>query len=154
MSRIQVNAFTSLVPDLPAMAAAQTNDPFCTEAPQSIPPQCQEVLLATTSGTILYDTSTGLPRPIVRSAYRRLVFDALHGLSHPGVAATLRLIAASYVWRSMNEDVRMWVKQCLQSQRSKVHRHVAAHIGTFATPDARFDHVHLDIVGPLPPSHG
>ena len=25
---------------------------------------------------------------------------------------------------------------------------------TFATPDARFDQVHIDIVGPLPPSRG
>ena len=27
-------------------------------------------------------------------------------------------------------------------------------LGTFATPDARFDNVHIDIVGPLPPSDG
>ncbi|VDP48910.1 unnamed protein product [Schistosoma curassoni] len=66
------------------------------------------------------------------------------------IAATLRRIAAQYVWPSMNKDVRMSVKQCLQCQPSKVLRHVAA----FATPDARFDHVHTDIVGPLPPSHG
>ncbi|CAH8618677.1 unnamed protein product [Schistosoma mattheei] len=154
LSRIQMNAVTLPVLDLPAMAAAQANDPSCTKAPHSTSLQYQEVPLATTSGTILCDTSTGLPRPIVPSAYRRLVFDALHGLSHPGIAATLRLIAARYVWPSMNKDVRMWAKQCLQCQRSKVHRHVAAPLGTFATPDARFDHVHLDIVGPLPPSHG
>ena len=27
-------------------------------------------------------------------------------------------------------------------------------LGTFATPDARFDNIHIDIVGPLPPSSG
>ncbi|CAH8620560.1 unnamed protein product [Schistosoma guineensis] len=126
LSRIQMNAVTLPVLDLPAMAAAQANDPSCTKAPHSTSLQYQEVPLATTSGTILCDTPTGLPRPIVPSAYRRLVFDALHGLSHPGIAATLRLIAARYVWPSMNKDVRMWAKQCLQCQRSKVHRHVAA----------------------------
>ena len=26
--------------------------------------------------------------------------------------------------------------------------------GTFATPDAQFDNIHIDIVGPLPPSNG
>ena len=26
--------------------------------------------------------------------------------------------------------------------------------GTFATPDGRFDSIHIDIVGPLPPSNG
>ncbi|VDP85525.1 unnamed protein product [Schistosoma mattheei] len=73
--------------DLPAMAASQANDPFCTEAPQSTSLQCQEAPPATSSSTILYDTSTGLPRPILPSAYCRLVFDTLHGLSHPGIAA-------------------------------------------------------------------
>ena len=29
-----------------------------------------------------------------------------------------------------------------------------APLATFATPDARFDHVHIDLVGPLPPSNG
>ena len=27
-------------------------------------------------------------------------------------------------------------------------------LGTFATPDIRFDNIHIDIVGPLPPSNG
>eukprot|EP00794_Sanderia_malayensis_P019753 gene19753-biopygen16402 len=36
----------------------------------------------------------------------------------------------------------------------KVQRHIAAPLGTFSSPDARFDHVHIDIVGPLPPSRG
>ena len=32
-------------------------------------------------------------------------------------------------------------------------RSVNKPIGTFANPDARFDHIHLDIVGPLPVSN-
>ncbi|CAI2734035.1 unnamed protein product [Schistosoma spindalis] len=76
LSRIRANAVTLPVLELPAMAAAQANDPVCTEAPQSSSLRCQEVPLATSSGTILCDISTGLPRPIVPSAYRRLVFDA------------------------------------------------------------------------------
>ena len=27
-------------------------------------------------------------------------------------------------------------------------------LSTFSAPDARFDHVHIDLVGPLPPSKG
>lgn len=45
-------------------------------------------------------------------------------------------------------------KECLPCQRSKVHRHVKAPSGTFSNPDARFPHVHLDLVGPLPHSNG
>ena len=39
-------------------------------------------------------------------------------------------------------------------QQSKIHRHTSASIGNFQALDARFDHVHIDIVGPLPRSNG
>ena len=35
-----------------------------------------------------------------------------------------------------------------------MHRHTFSPISTFATPDVRFDQLHVDIVGPLPPSKG
>lgn len=35
-----------------------------------------------------------------------------------------------------------------------MHGHVAPSIGSFATPDVRDDHVHIDIFGPLTPSLG
>ncbi|BHF73335.1 hypothetical protein SprV_0401641600 [Sparganum proliferum] len=35
-----------------------------------------------------------------------------------------------------------------------VQRHNKSPSGTFPSPDARFNHVHLDVVGPLPPSNG
>ncbi|CAH8513258.1 unnamed protein product [Dicrocoelium dendriticum] len=54
----------------------------------------------------------------------------------------------------MNIDIRQWAKSCIQCQKSKVHRHTITTPGTFSLPDARFKHVHLDIVGPLPPSNG
>ena len=31
---------------------------------------------------------------------------------------------------------------------------LAIQLSTFAAPDSRFDHIHLDLVGPLPPSNG
>ena len=39
-------------------------------------------------------------------------------------------------------------------QCSKVQRHTVTPLSTFATLDARFYSVNLDIVGPLPPSKG
>ena len=39
-------------------------------------------------------------------------------------------------------------------QRAKVHRHTKAPLAPFVVPERRFDHVHVDLVGPLPPSHG
>ena len=48
----------------------------------------------------------------------------------------------------------MWARACLQCQRSKVHRHTVTPLSTFASPDIRFDHIHIDLVGPLPHSRG
>ncbi|CAH8832632.1 unnamed protein product [Trichobilharzia szidati] len=54
----------------------------------------------------------------------------------------------------MNSDIRRWARECLQCQRSKVHRHTITTPKTFDLPDRRFQHVHIDIVGPLPTSRG
>ena len=104
--------------------------------------------------TLLCDTSTGTPRPYVPEQFRRTVFNSLHRLSHPGVRATLQLITSCYFWPGMNADVRRWARSCLQCQKAKVTRHTVTPLGTFNIPDARFDHVHIDLVGPLPTSQG
>ena len=104
--------------------------------------------------TLLCDTSTSVPRPLVPPQFRRQVFDTLHTLSHPGVRATQRLITSRYVWLGINKDVWEWTRACLQCQRAKVHHHTTTPTGHFPPPDARFSHVHIDLVGPLPPSKG
>ena len=104
--------------------------------------------------TILCDTSTGPPRPLVPRTWRRPVFDSLHGLSHLGIRATRQLLASRYVWPEMNSDVRRLTRNCIQCQRSKVQRHTVTPLSSFPTPDARFDTVHIDLVGPHPPSRG
>ena len=91
---------------------------------------------------------------MVPFSFRRAVFDSLHLLSHPGVRATERLITSRYTWPYIKRDVRRWAQSCLQCQRPKVQRHTATPLAAFAKPDARFDMVHVDIVGPLPPSRG
>ena len=48
----------------------------------------------------------------------------------------------------------MWAKTCLNCQRSKIQTHVKAPLQNFAPSARRFDHVHIDIVGPLPESRG
>ncbi len=54
----------------------------------------------------------------------------------------------------MKKDVRTWARNCVVCQRAKVQQHNKAPIGSFSSPDARFSHVHLDLVGPLPLSNG
>nr|VZI29147.1 unnamed protein product [Spirometra erinaceieuropaei] len=54
----------------------------------------------------------------------------------------------------MHKDLKAWTRACIACQRSKIQRHNKASIGTFPGPGARFSHVNLDIVGPLPRSNG
>nr|VZI01907.1 unnamed protein product [Spirometra erinaceieuropaei] len=116
--------------------------------------QLKDVPLTTGSGTILCDVSTPFHRPFVPASMRRAVFQTLHGLSHPGIRASQKLLAERFVWPGMNKDVKAWARSCLSCQRNKVQRHNKSPPGTFPSPDARFSHVHLDVVGPLPPSNG
>ncbi|CAH8565955.1 unnamed protein product [Schistosoma margrebowiei] len=102
---------------------------------------------------IMCDTSTGNNRPFVPHACRRKIFQHLHGLSHPGIRATTRLITERFVWPKINSDVKRWTRSCLQCQRSKIQKHTISPIGEFPIPDKRFQHIHLDLVGPLPPSN-
>ena len=103
---------------------------------------------------LLCDVSTGTPRPIVPEPFRRPIFDMIHGLSHPGKRATKKLIASKYVWHGLKKDVGKWASECIPCQRSKVHRHTTAPIESFTSPEKRFSHLHVDLVGPLPPSNG
>lgn len=103
---------------------------------------------------LVCDQTTNIPRPYVPQELRRRVFDSLHSLSHPGANATSKLVSQRYVWPSIRKDCREWAKRCSACQRSKITRHVSSPIGTYKLPHARFLHVHIDLVGPLPISHG
>lgn len=102
---------------------------------------------------IFCDVSSGKPRPFVPEQYRRTVFGSVHNLSHPGGRVTSRLIRNRFVWPNINRDCIQWARACTACQCAKVGRHTKAPLGIFETVD-RFSHVHLDIVGPLPPSRG
>ena len=108
----------------------------------------------TSPSQLIVDTSTGSPRPFVPAVLHRRVFNPLHGLSHPGIRATQRLIGTRFVWPHMQRDLRQWTRNCSTCQRAKTTRHTVAPLGHFPTPDARFQHIHMDLVGPLPPSAG
>ncbi len=60
------------------------------------------------------------------------------------------MIASRFSWRGLAKDVRSWVRSSVTWQRAKVHKHTKAPTSTFSLPDARFSHVHVDLVGPLP----
>jgi cleavage and polyadenylation specificity factor subunit 1 len=81
---------------------------------------------------------------------RRLVFEAIHGISHPGIRATRRLIVARFLWHGMKKDISAWCRECTCCQRAKITKHNVAGPVPIEIPARRFSHVHVDIVGPLP----
>ena len=100
------------------------------------------------------DVSTGHNRPYLTAKFRRKVFSSLHGLGHPSHRATKPLINTRFVWHGMNIDIARWCRTCKGCQTAKVSRHNTPVYGKFTEPTARFDHVHIDIVGPLPYANG
>jgi len=157
LSRAPIDALTiSPAVNFDQLAAAQETDPeiqqLLKDSTSSL--TIESVPLPGSSTTVLCDTSQRQPRPVVPTQMRRTVFDSLHTLSHPGVRATRLLITARFVWPSMSTDIGTWVRECLSCQRAKIQRHTRSALGKFPTPEFRFDHVHIDLVGPLPPSRG
>lgn len=114
----------------------------------------KKIAMADNGLEVYCDVSRSPPRPFITKHLRKHVFDCLHSLSHPGPNATAQLVAERYVWPGIRKDCREWAQCCLACQRAKVSRHVSAPLGTFNLPRARFSVVHIDLIGPLPPSQG
>lgn len=113
----------------------------------------KQMSLPGSSAKIYCDVSTSAVRPFLTTPFRRAAFDALHGLAHPGINATVKCVTQRYVWPSIKSDCREWTRSCMPCQRNKISKHVSAPLGTFHCPSGRFEHVHIDIVI-LPVSEG
>ncbi len=101
---------------------------------------------------LLCDFSLGRPQPLVPREDRRQVFEAIHGVAHPGVRASKRMISARFVWPKMKSDIAAWCRGCVAYQRAKVTKQPRATLQPIPIPARRFEHVHVDLVGPLPAS--
>nr|XP_054767000.1 uncharacterized protein LOC129274180 [Lytechinus pictus] len=154
LSRLHVDALhTSFTVDFDQIAADQIDDEW-EDIQKSTSLTFKQVPRPSSDGMIWCDVSTDHERPYVPKKHRRMVFEALHNMSHPGVRSTQTMITSRFVWPSMNKDIRTWARSYLSCQRSKIHRHIKAPLGTYTAPDARFSHIHVDLVGPLPSSNG
>lgn len=111
----------------------------------------KKVILPHTEKMIFCETSSNRIRPYLPYIFRRTAFNTLHNLNHPGIRTSRQLVTERYFWPNMNKDVGLWAKTCIHCQKSKVTRHTNSRLGEFQFAN-RFDHVHLDLVGPLPTS--
>ena len=99
------------------------------------------------------DISNGPARPFVPFAWRRRIFETIHGLGHPGIERTRQMIRDKFVWPSLRADVSSWARNCIHCQQAKVGRNTVPAIREFAVPNRRFAHIHADIVM-MPESNG
>ena len=111
-------------------------------------------ILFDSATTIWCDVSTGTPHPVVPPGWRRSVFDVVHNLLHPGVQTTRTMVANKFVWHNMNKQVTEWARSCIPCQQLKIARHVRTPLQHLEVPQCHFDSIHIDLVGPLPPSQG
>ena len=107
-----------------------------------------------TDTAIWCDVSTNNIRPYVPPRFRREIFNRYHEYAHPSGRATYKLVRNRFVWPVMERSIKEWARTCVPCQKSKVSRHTKAPFNFFDPAEQRFEHVHVDIVGPLPPCQG
>lgn len=103
-----------------------------------------------TDEEIFCDVSTNRPRPIVPVNHRAAIMRRYHELSHGGVRATRDLVPQRFVWKNMAKDISNFVQHCLPCQLSKVGRHTSSPFKRVVPPSARFEHLNMDLIGPMP----
>lgn len=144
--------------DLEAIASAQADDKelqaLVNDEKRTASSHYKLEKISLPDGDIYCEVSTGKNRPYVPSELRKEIFNKLHNIAHPGVRASRKLINTRYFWPNQNKDINNWAKSCLSCQKSKTHRHTKTELTRFNIPSGRFEHIHIDIVGPLPPSNG
>jgi hypothetical protein len=102
--------------------------------------------------SLLCDASAGCLRPLVPEADRQLVFTSIHGVAHPDIWATRRMILAHFIWSGMWADIASWYRDCMACLCAKVTKQPRASVQPVPIPQRGFSHMHVDLVEPLPAS--
>lgn len=89
------------------------------------------------------------PRRVPPIVERPLIIQKLHDeLGHWGVQKTLYLVAKTYFWSGMSNDVKEYVAKCASCQKEKASFKLRTTLHPL--PIARlFERVSLDLIGPL-----
>lgn len=87
---------------------------------------------------------------------RRVVFNKLHSVCHPGIRTTRRIICKRYYWPDMSKEINICAGNCIGCQNSKISRHTKSPVAKIYILKGRFQHIHFDIrlmpQSPSPPS--
>ena len=148
-----VNAIDHFEVDLEEMARQQPLDPEFQRMSADARTGLNFRKVRIGNNDLFVDVSNGPARPFVPAAFRRHIFQVIHGLGHPGVQRTVKTICAKFVWPNIRAETALWARQCIDCQRAKITRHTVPPIGNFTVPAKRFAHIHADLVT-MPPSNG
>lgn len=100
------------------------------------------------------DINNKIIRPFIPASCRKSIVNKFHGIAHHGIRATIKLVKERFCWSNMAKDIAKLVKTCIKCQRSKVNRHTKSALMPIIPPSSRFEHINMDIIGPLPISEG
>jgi hypothetical protein len=138
-----------------ALAASQDGDELQTLLVSTTALRLEKKLpIPGTTVSIYCNMSARRSRPYVPGPVGLQVFQSAHELSQPGTKVTAKLVAQRFVWPGEQKDCRTWARACQSCERSKGSWHTVTPLGDFTQLAARFLHVHVELVGPLPTSVG
>ena len=115
--------------------------------------QLQKITCGPENVTIYCNIFEQNVRPYIPNVLRKKIIELYHLKAHPSARVTDRLVRRQYIWPNVTKDIKIYCKNCIRCQASKISRHNRTTPAHFDTPDARFQHVHIDLVGPLLPSN-
>ena len=94
------------------------------------------------------------PRPLLPQNHRQQVMELYHSLNHPGKRESIKKIAHNYFWPAMKADISQYVTNCIPCNRCKSQPKIKPPMVPRPILQPRFQHVEVDVVGPLPSSEG
>ena len=101
--------------------------------------QLEDIPYGVQGATFLCDVSTGHPRPFVPAGWRCKDFYLIHGLSHPFMRTTRKLMATKFIWHGSQKQADTWVKACIldklpkTSSTSKHHLRISVSLSIILT---------------------
>ena len=63
------------------------------------------------------------------------------------------MISKRNILPGYKRDIKLWCQTCVTCQQSKIQRHIISLLAGFTPSSQKFQHIHYDIVGPLPVSN-
>lgn len=75
--------------------------------------------------------------------FRSLVLVKMHNISHPNARAITKLIQKRFVWPHLRKDWRVFVKNCVLYQKTKIQRHTKTPVHHYEPEDTCFAHIKI-----------